>query len=510
MRFIPRTLYGRLLLLLIGALLVTQAATLVIFTQERRTAIWQTNLVGLVERATSVARILEAAPPTLRESLVQNAESPRLQLWISDSNAAEASETTAELIPFLDEMKLIVGRRVLLQLIRRSDGEMRTVDGPAADEAPASGAPASAPPLSADVPPSPPLEPFLVRQDRPMPPPGPPGPADERSDLIASIPFPDGGWLNAQTGIRLPQGETVPWPTIFSTGLMAFAIFLILGLTTRNAMRPLSELAANAEALGRGAPVASLPERGSQEVRRLTNAFNEMQNRLSRFVADRTQMLAAIGHDLRTPITSLRLRAELIEDEETRTKMVATLAEMQSMVEATLEFAREDSRSEESRMVDLASLLASLADDHADMGRKVTFADAERLPYLCRPTALRRAIDNLVVNAVEHGGSARISLSSEEGAPVIAVNDDGPGIPAEQIEEVFKPFVRLEASRSRETGGVGLGLSIARSVLLAHGGELTLSNRPEGGLRAEVRLPAVPMGRLPAPEGDRSPSQPTA
>jgi signal transduction histidine kinase len=127
----------------------------------------------------------------------------------------------------------------------------------------------------------------------------------------------------------------------------------------------------------------------------------------------------------------------------------------------------------------------------------VSFAEAERLPYLCRPTALRRAIDNLVTNAVEHGGSARIALRSENGAPVIAVDDDGPGIPAEQLEEVFKPFVRLEASRSRETGGVGLGLSIARSILLAHGGELTLSNRPEGGLRAEVRLPAVPMGQVP-------------
>ncbi|MCC6981960.1 MAG: HAMP domain-containing protein [Bauldia sp.] len=490
MRLVPRTLHGRLLLLLIGALLVTQAATLVIFTQERRTAIWQTNLVGLVERATSVARILEAAPTTLRESLVENAESPRLRLWISDSSAAAPSEATAQLIPFLDEMNLMTGRRVLLQLIRRSDSEARAT--------PAGGPPAADPPLAADIPPSPPLEPFLVRRDGSLPPPGPPGPADERSDLIASIPLPDGGWLNAQTGIRLPQGEAVPWPTVFSTGLMALAIFLILGLTTRNAMRPLNTLATSAEALGRGAPVAPLPERGSEEVRRLTKAFNEMQNRLGRFVADRTQMLAAIGHDLRTPITSLRLRAELIEDEEMRGKIVGTLEEMQSMVEATLEFAREDSRSEESRMVDLASLLSSLADDHADMGRSVTFADAERLPYLCRPTALRRAIDNLVVNAVEHGGSARIALRSDSGGPVITVDDDGPGIPAERLEEVFKPFVRLEASRSRETGGVGLGLSIARSILLAHGGELALSNRPEGGLRAEVRLPAVPTGQAPA------------
>jgi signal transduction histidine kinase len=265
-------------------------------------------------------------------------------------------------------------------------------------------------------------------------------------------------------------------------------------------MRPLNTLATSAEALGRGTPVAPLPERGSEEVRRLTKAFNEMQNRLSRFVADRTQMLAAIGHDLRTPITSLRLRAELIEDEEMRTKMVGTLEEMQSMVEATLEFARDDSRSEESRMVDLASLLSSLADDHADMGRSVTFEEAERLPYLCRPIALRRAIDNLVANAVEHGGSARISLRRDAGGPVIVVDDDGPGIPAEQIEEVFKPFARLEASRSRETGGVGLGLSIARSILLAHGGELTLSNRSEGGLRAEVRLPAVSAGQVAAAE----------
>jgi signal transduction histidine kinase len=446
MSLMPRTLYGRLLLLLIGALLVTQAATLVIFTQERRTAIWQTDLVGLLERATAVMRMLEVAPPTLRESLAESAQSPRLQLWISDRNAAEASEATAELIPLLEEMRLLAGRRILLQLIRPTEEGAAPVPvaaGRAPAEPPLEGgeAPAIPPPLDAPEPAAPP-GPFLVGVDGQLPPPPAP-PRGGRSDLIASIPFPDGGWLNAQTRIRIPERGTVPWPTIFSTGLMALAIFLILGLTTRNAMRPLNELATNAEALGRGAAVAPLRARGSQEVRRLTTAFNEMQKRLSRFVADRTQMLAAIGHDLRTPITSLRLRAELIEDEEMRTKMVGTLEEMQSMVEATLEFARDDARSEESRMVDLASLLSSLADDHADMGRKVSFAEAERLPYLCRPTALRRAIDNLVTNAVEHGGSARIALRSESGAPVIAVDDDGPGIPAEQLEEVFKPFVRL-------------------------------------------------------------------
>jgi signal transduction histidine kinase len=174
--------------------------------------------------------------------------------------------------------------------------------------------------------------------------------------------------------------------------------------------------------------------------------------------------------------------------------MLATLDEMQRMSEATLEFARDDAASEATRSVDLAALVSSLADDLTAMGGDVTFAETARLPYPCRPTALRRALTNLVQNALRYGERARISLTEAGGAPLIRIDDDGPGIPAERLEDVFKPFVRLEESRNRGTGGAGLGLSIARSIVLSHGGRLTLANRPEGGLRAEVHLPPLSRG----------------
>lgn len=510
MRLLPRTLHGRLLLLLIGALVFTQAVTLVIFTSERSNAIWHADLAALLERTTAVMRMLENSPEATRAALAEQAGSPRLRLWISPESAVSGD---GETVPrsLLVELRRVAGGQVRLQLISHR-GDLRGPPGEGSARqlppgvgpgpgSPQAGPPGAGPP-GAGVPGAGVPGPAGPGADFPRGdfPDGPPG---GRSDLIASIPFPDGGgWLNAQTGIRTEE-PAPPIQALASTALMALVLFVVIGLTARNAMRPLNKLAQSAEAFGRGAAVDVLPERGTEEVRRLTHAFNDMQKRLGRFVADRTLMLAAIGHDLRTPITSLRLRAEMIEDEETRARMLDTLAEMQGMVESTLAFAREDAQSEPSRMVDLASLLQSLADDQADMGRAVTFAEAERLPYPCRPSALRRAIDNLVSNAVVHGGRARIALAATAAGPLITIDDDGPGIPADQLEEVFKPFVRLEISRSRETGGVGLGLAIARSILLAHGGELTLSNRPEGGLRASAQLPVHTAARAGAEEAVR-------
>jgi len=200
-------------------------------------------------------------------------------------------------------------------------------------------------------------------------------------------------------------------------------------------------------------------------------------------------MLSAISHDLKTPITLLRLRAEYIEDAGEKEKTLATLAEMESMIESTLAFARDDAEKEEPRVVDLAALVESICDDLADAGRPVAFQDVPALKYRCRPLGLKRAVSNIVDNAVKYGGNARVRLSADPTAVEIVVDDDGPGIPEAELKEVFAPFYRLERSRSRETGGAGLGLSLARTVVHAHGGEITLSNRPGGGLRAIIQLP---------------------
>ena len=220
-----------------------------------------------------------------------------------------------------------------------------------------------------------------------------------------------------------------------------------------------------------------------------------MQERLSRFIADRTRLLAALGHDLRTPITSLRLRAELLDDEEAKQRIVETLDEMQRMVESTLAFAREEAQAEPVRETDLAALVEGTVEDLSELGLEVRLVASEPVVARIRSAAVRRALRNLIENAVRYGKRARVGLVREGEEAVVRVDDDGPGIPVDKLEEVFEPFVRLDPSRSSETGGVGLGLAIARGIARAHGGEVSLVNRPEGGLRACLRLPLAVSGR---------------
>jgi signal transduction histidine kinase len=257
----------------------------------------------------------------------------------------------------------------------------------------------------------------------------------------------------------------------------------------RRVTAPLGNIAQAAERLGRDISTPPLAEIGTIEMRRAVKAFNQMQERLRRLVKDRTRMLAAISHDLRTSLTSLRLRIEDVENPAEREKMLATIADMTAMIEATLAFARDDAIAEPRRRVDVTALLASIVDDMAAAGHAVTMADAPPLVWECEPRALKRAVSNLVENAVKYGTAARLSIRTDPAIIEITVDDDGPGIREGEIEKVFQPFYRLEESRSRDTGGIGLGLAIAQSVVQAHGGEIRLSNRVHGGLRATVSFP---------------------
>jgi signal transduction histidine kinase len=261
-------------------------------------------------------------------------------------------------------------------------------------------------------------------------------------------------------------------------------------VVARGIARPMRRLAVAAEALGRGESVVPLPEAGPDDIRNTAEAFNRMQERLQRFVEDRTRMLAAIGHDLRTPLTTLRLRAEFVADAEEREKMLATIAEVQKMTEATLAFAREEATAEGTRTVDLPALVESLCDDLAELGQDVTFQEGPKISYRCRPDALRRAVRNLVENAVRYGERARVHVARSGDGVEIVIEDDGPGIPDGAAEQVFAPFFRIENSRNPETGGVGLGLSIARTIVRHHGGDIILANQANG-LRATISLPRV-------------------
>ena len=213
-----------------------------------------------------------------------------------------------------------------------------------------------------------------------------------------------------------------------------------------------------------------------------------MQQRLSRFIADRTRVLTAMSHDLKTPITRLRLRTEMLEDEALRAKFAKDLEEMEAMVAQTLDFMRDASAQEALQRVDAMALLESLQTDYQDTGNRVEIEGSIARPYTGRPLALRRCLTNLVDNAIRYGGGATIKVEDAAEGLTIRVLDDGPGIPEQELEQAFEPFFRGDASRSRETGGTGLGLGIARNIARAHGGDLTLRNRPEGGLEATLTL----------------------
>lgn len=293
-------------------------------------------------------------------------------------------------------------------------------------------------------------------------------------------------WLNV-----VARGDRRPRP-----GVQEEVFFVVLGLSlvsvlgvgvlfVRRLTRPLGQLAAAATAAGRGDRSARVPEEGAREMRAAAAAFNDMQARIGRFDAERMRVLAAVGHDLRTPITSLRIRAELLEEAEAE-PIVRTLDEMTVMADGLIAYARGAGDAEEMQPVDLAALLNPLC---ADRGAALRIDAGATVS--ARPVALKRAIGNLVDNAIRYGGQAVVSLGRDNGMAVIRIEDSGPGIPPERLKSVFDPFVRGDDSRSQDTGGAGLGLSIAQATVSAHGGQIALTNRDTGGLCATVTLPAL-------------------
>lgn len=267
------------------------------------------------------------------------------------------------------------------------------------------------------------------------------------------------------------------------------AIAILALLAMRWAVQPLRRLAKAADALGRDLGGPSLPENGPLEVRQAAHAFNTMQRRLASYLDDRLRILAAVSHDLKTPITRLKLRAEMLQDDGQRDKFLRDLDDMETMLGATLDFLRGESRQETSVPLDINALLSTLQDDMMSIGEEVEIRGEALHPFQGRPQALKRCLANLLENAVRYGGNCRVQVEDGPRELAIRIDDDGPGIPEERLEQMFEPFRRGEDSRNKETGGVGLGLAIARNLARAHGGDVTLENRPEGGLRASVRLP---------------------
>lgn len=454
------SLRGQLVVLIISALVVAQAISLWLFVDERSLAVRAAIGAEAAGRAANVALLIEEAPSELRSSILRAADSPLVRFEVAEA-------------PTVDHLNHFDGGAVealIRTLLGPSDArDVRIELHEANDELR---------PMSNVEPEVNHLHQKLIHNHL------------SAIEMTLSIELDDGNWLNVDTRFQRPP---LQWPLLstVSFGITAAIIlaavcwYLLSKLTY-----PLRRISEAAERFGRGENADTLPETGPQEVQELTAAFNQMQDRLTRFEADKTRIMAALGHDLRSPLTALRVRAELIEDDETQNAMIASIEEMQEMVETTLAFAKGMAVSEPFETIELGTFLNQLKSDMLDVFD--ICSENEQITMRARPNTLRRALRNIIDNAVRYGGNAEMRYHIGQGAALIEICDNGPGIPEDELEQVFEPFFRLERSRSRATGGTGLGLSIARTLLRASGGDIMLNNRSEGGVEAKISLPFAP------------------
>ena len=427
----PRGLTGQLILGLTAVLLIAQAIVMAIFLHQQAERFQRDTGNFLVRRVALVANLIATTPPTMHKEVLKVASAPGLRFRVRRSlpGLPQSPLFHAWLKPHLAAHG-ITGATVFRLPSKHHDSA--------------------------------------------------------RQGGLLAVPVRVQG-VDAWLTLTASRKGAPPWPryALISFAIAALGGTAVIVLLVRRAMRPLKTLSNAAERLGRGEAVEQLDERGPRDIRTTIAAFNRMQARLHRFVADRTRMVAAISHDLRSPITALRLRTEMVDQDDLRERMIASLDEMQQMVEATLAFAREDAAQEATQIINLAGLVDEVVQAYRERGAKVEWQEPAAYDYTCRPMALKRAIDNVLGNAIQYGERSRVRLE----AATIIIAEDGPGIPEDKLDQVFEPFARLDESRSSETGGTGLGLAIARTIVNNHGGRIELTNLNGGGLQAKISLP---------------------
>jgi signal transduction histidine kinase len=514
----PRTVRGWFVLIVLGALALSQLASFALLAGQQtilRSALHEAEAFRRTAGIIALAR--DATPETLK-SIEDTASGPSFLVHFADKPAvsekarnkglseAFARGTGSEPGTVRVAWDATVGMFQFRRIERVTGGEHTVIitrdNGALAPEATEQDVTITIPDMRvqphvvAPVPPSPPAPPVP-----PMPPPAPGrslewivGPAPDSagrppSRLDISVEVAPKRWLNVSA--VPPAVPSVMWPMIWAGALAAVLVAMAAVWAAGRIARPIAGLTAAAERMGRTDGLVLAPEEGPQDVKAAASAFNTMAARLKRMIEDQRALLSAVGHDLRTPLASLRIRTELVKDSELQAKMRGSIEEMERLTEATLAAARGGESGEPTRPVDLPSLIEAVCDDLAEMGNAVSFASLPSARVEGRASELRRALRNLVENAVRYGKRAAVSMTAEGGIAAIHVDDDGAGIPDDKLSHVLKPFVRLEESRSVETGGHGLGLTIARAIAERHAGELVLSNRAEGGLRATLRLPLM-------------------
>lgn len=458
MRLIPRSLFGRLVLILVGGMVAAQAATSSIWFDVRHSQAMEIPTRLIATRLASILQLASREPGQV-DALVSMLDNEGFRLRLGDHpeplvEALSDQERPAE--------------RLLNQIIEQKTGQqqpLRLLNIALIDD---SGDRARLPALLTA---RPTVGKFLI-----------------------DLHLPDGRWLLVDAAEEQGWSSRPPWHLVLDYVLRIYVlrilvVVLIALVAVRLALAPVKRLAAAAQQLGQDINRAPLDENGPAEVRHAAQAFNVMQQRLIANIAERTRLLAAISHDLRSPITRLRLRAELVDEPTLKSQLCHDLQEMEDMVATTLDFVSSGEVTEARQQVDMNSLLMSLQADMQDIGHCIEIHGQLRIAVAGYPRSLKRCLQNLLENAVHYGDRATVTMTQLGGQLRIVVADRGPGLPAEMLERVFEPFYRADESRS--DSGYGLGLSIARSVASAHGGRLTLRNAEQGGLEAVLELPCA-------------------
>lgn len=446
-RLVPDSLFGRIALTFIGVLVLTMGITLFVQMLDREASVFRASAGPAARRVVDLIKLLDRLPPTQRVALAEIAEAQgvKIELLASPQIVTEPDPDDDDGVAMLGMLKDRIGaQRTLAVSVTRKFGETTV--------------------------------------------PGTMGERTERFAFNVLARLDDGSWARfvLEEPRRLPR-----WPTrvVQNLAVMLVVVAILTFVVVRWVTRPLKGLAEAADELGRDIDRPPVPETGPQEVRRAARAFNTMQERLGRYVRTRTAILAAMSHDLKTPITRLRLRAELLEDTTLREKFLRDLDEMQRMVGTTLDYMRGLDDREPLSAIDVDALLEALRADAEELGQPVVVSGKASTPFAGKPLGLRRILQNLLDNALHYARDVEIAIDDRPERLTIAVRDRGPGIPGELLDKVFEPFHRLEGSRNQGTGGTGLGLSIARNLAQAMGGDVTLINRAGGGLDARVTLP---------------------
>ena len=450
MRLLPRSLFGRIVLILAGGFLAVQLITTAIAISDRSALVFRSSATHAATRIGDVVRAMTASSPAERTRIMQAISNDTLKVTYGKPAGSDAAAG--------EESELMTTARDALALALQPGVGFKVIDARPVY-------------LNAGS--------WYAREFRERP----------GVRMYATVLLPDGVWITVES---IDPARATRWVVrmfrnlAIVDGVMVILCFVAVRLVTQ----PLSILASAAEDLGRNIDRPPLPERGANELVRASRALNVMQDRLKRYVDTRIKVLAAMSHDLKTPITRMRLRSEMLDDVHVKAKFVKDLDDLQQMVGATLDYMRGLAEGGETlQPIDVTALVSSLKEDAEEAGHTVTVSGDARSPVMGRAQALKRCLQNLIDNALAYGRRADIALRDEGGALTIAISDDGPGIPEGDIERVFEPFYRVEGSRNRNTGGSGLGLSIARNIAQAHGGSVRLRNLSRGGLEATLRIP---------------------